>query len=127
MEFSVATKRKAELIDITEKVRAAAEQKVQDGICLVFVPHVTAGLLLNEHEPNLQQDLLALFKRLAPEGNYAHNKIDDNAEAHLLSSLFSPTLSLPIEEGRLVLGTWQRILLCEFDGPRTRRVIIKVK
>lgn len=127
MEFQIQTKRKIELIDVTEKVREAVHKsKVTSGICLVYAPHATAAITINEFEPNLEDDFEKIFKHLIPVLEYSHNKIDDNAEAHLRSSLFGCGKSIPIENGELVLGTWQRIIFCEFDGPRSRRVNVTV-
>lgn len=123
--FIVRTTKARELLDITDKVEAlAAKSDIKEGTCLVFAPHATAAVILNERESNLEGDFLSFFDKIAPKGNYAHNKIDDNAEAHLLSSLFGQGKTLPISGGRLVRGTWQNILLCEFDGPRERKVIV---
>ncbi len=128
MEFSVSTQEQLQIIDITGKVIELAEGKVEEGMCLVYVPHATASLIINEHEPNLEQDFLRLFRELVPKSDYRHNQIDDNAEAHLKSGLFSPCVTIPISGGSLVMGTWQRIMLCEFDGPRSkRRVVVSVK
>jgi len=110
------------LVDITHEV----EKFVSDArLVHIFVPHTTAALLLNENEPGLLEDIGELFERLVPqEGTYLHNKIDNNAHAHLRSILLTPSLLIPAENGRLLLGTWQRIFLAEWDGPRERRVII---
>ncbi len=127
MEFSVQTSRQRELADITEQVASAvAKSGVAEGICLAYVPHATAGIIINEFEPNIEADFLELFGKLFPSGNWRHNKIDDNAEAHLKSGFVGPGATVPVEGGRLLLGTWQRIILCEFDGPRKRMVVVKV-
>jgi len=127
VEFSVRSSKQKDLIDITDQVAASvAKGKTQDGICLVFVPHATAGIIVNEFEPNIKQDFLSLLERLFPSGGWRHNAIDDNAEAHLKSGIIGAQACLPVDSGSLLLGTWQRIMLCEFDGPRERRVIVKV-
>ena len=127
MEFTVQTASQKCLVDITAQAGAAAARSgISDGICLVYVPHATAGVIINEFEPNIEADFLALFDRLFPHGNWQHNAIDDNAEAHLKSGVIGPGATIPVENGRLLLGTWQRILLCEFDGPRRRQVVVKV-
>ena len=127
--FSVQTGKQREFIDITSEVSKLVKKiGVEEGLCLVFVPHSTAGLILNEHEPNLEKDLLNKFDRLAPPNlYYYHNEIDDNARAHLTASLLQPSLVLPVTRGKLVHGKWQQILLCEFDGPKKREVIVLVK
>lgn len=127
MEFSVRTSRQKCLTDITGSVTAAlAKSKIQDGICLVFTPHATAGVIINEFEPNITQDFETIFDKLIPPAGYRHNSIDDNAQSHLKSGVIGSDRAIPVEGGSLLLGTWQRILLCEFDGPRERRVIVKV-
>ena len=121
-EFFVETRKRVEVIDITEEV----EKRVGQGnACLIFVPHATAAVIINEYEPNIKSDYEKFFSRLA-NGEWLHNSIDDNAEAHLLSALISPSLTVPTENGKLHLGTWQRIMLVELDGPRKRRVIVKM-
>ena len=124
MEFIIMTKDKYDVIDITDKVEK--EINIDDGLCIVYVPHATAGLIVNEFEPNIAQDYVTLFRTLLPKNDWRHDKIDDNAEAHLLSSLFGTSKTFIVKDGKLVLGTWQRIILCEFDGPRNRRVVVKV-
>ena len=127
MEFSVRTAKAKDMVDITDRAaELIAKSKVMDGICLVYIPHATAGLILNEFEPNIKQDFESILERLFPPGNYKHNAIDDNAEAHLKSGIVGSSIALPITRGSLDLGTWQRIILCEFDGPKERRVILKV-
>ncbi|MGC9058111.1 MAG: secondary thiamine-phosphate synthase enzyme YjbQ [Candidatus Micrarchaeia archaeon] len=127
-EFQITTSNKHEIVDITGKVETVVrEMGVEEGICVVYVPHATSALIINEYEPNLEQDMLRMFEHIIKEDNdYAHNKIDDNATAHLRSALFGPSVVLLISGGLLKLGTWQRILLCEFDGPRKRTVYVHV-
>ena len=130
-EFTVKTKQKHELVDITALVSECVRELPEcpdEGICLVFVPHATAGIFINEHEPNIATDFTNFFEKLAPKaGDWLHNTIDDNAEAHLKSGLVGASVSVPVSERRLILGRWQRILLCEFDGPRERRVVVVVR
>ncbi|MCG2881092.1 MAG: secondary thiamine-phosphate synthase enzyme YjbQ [Vulcanisaeta sp.] len=127
-EFTVTSRGRREVINITDYVEAAVrESGVRNGLVLVFLPHATAGLFANEDEPRIRRDYEGLFERLVPEnGDYEHNKIDNNADAHLLASLFKQFFVLPIIDGRIVRGTWQEILLADFDGPRTRRVVVLV-
>ncbi len=120
-EFSVSTSKAVEVIDITGEV----EKRLGDGeACLVFTPHATAAIILNEFEPNIKSDYEEFFSRIA-KGNWKHNAIDNNAEAHLLSALISPSILIPLKNGRLDVGTWQSIMLVELDGPRTRKIIVK--
>lgn len=126
-EFSVATKERRQMIDITNQVeQAVAESKIKQGLVLVFVPHSTAGIILTENETGLKNDWLKIFEKLVSGYNFEHNQIDNNAEAHLLSGLVGQGKTLALKNGRLVRGTWQQIFLAEFDGPRTRRVIVKI-
>jgi secondary thiamine-phosphate synthase enzyme len=119
-EFEITTSRRVEVVDITSKVG----KRVKDGNeCLVFVPHATAALIVNEYEPNIKADYEEFFSRIA-KGNWKHNAIDNNAEAHLLSALISPSLIVPVKNGKLQLGTWQSIMLVELDGPRTRKILV---
>lgn len=125
-EFSIRTKGQTEAIDITSQVHSVLSKcPIKEGFAIVFVPHATAALYLNEHESGLISDVLSFFDIAVPDRPYLHNRIDDNARAHLGSILFKPFLILPITAGKLDLGTWQNIFLLEMDGPRTRRVIVK--
>jgi secondary thiamine-phosphate synthase enzyme len=99
---------------------------VQSGICHVFVPHTTAGLTINEHaDPNVTRDIAAQLDSMVPQhSHYQH--AEGNAPAHIKASLIGSSVTVFVEEQRLVLGTWQGIFLCEFDGPRQRTVLVKV-
>jgi secondary thiamine-phosphate synthase enzyme len=124
MQFSISTKKKIELIDITTQIEYAVERSgVKSGACVVFAPHATAAIIINEFEPNLQSDFEEVFEKILPKLDYLHNRIDDNAPSHLLSGIFGCERTIPIEDGRLALGTWQRVIFCELDGPRARRSI----
>lgn len=125
-EFYIDTKNRREIINITERIREiVGTSDINNGIAVVFIPHATAGLFANEDEPNIKKDYLKLFDRLVPEKeNYEHNKIDNNADSHLLSSLFKQFFIIPIKNKELLLGRWQEIFLAEFDGPRRRKVYL---
>lgn len=126
-KLDLTTKEKYELIDITEEVEKLVEKSgVQDGLVMVFAPHSTAGIILTENEERLKRDWIKFFKKIISDFDFEHNKIDDNAEAHILSGLLGQQRNIIIESGRLLLGTWQRIFLAEFDGPRNRKIIIKI-
>jgi len=128
-ELSVRTQRRKELVDITYEVeRAVAESGVANGLCLVFAPHATAAIVANEHERGLMNDILRkLSEEFPDDGGWEHNKIDDNAAAHLASAFVGSARVFPVKDGRLVRGTWQNIFLVELDGPRaSRRVVIEV-
>ncbi|RLG16827.1 YjbQ family protein [Nanoarchaeota archaeon] len=125
-EIKVSTKGKFDIINLTELVEREVRD-VKEGVVLVFLPHATSALILNEDEGGLREDILNKLRELVPEkGDYLHNRIDDNAHAHILSSLLKQFVLLPVKDGRLVRGTWQEILLLEFDGPRERRVLIEI-
>jgi len=102
------------------------ESGVQEGICLLWVPHTTAGVTINENaDPSVVRDILYETEKVIPfQDGYQH--MEGNSAAHIKSSLFGPSLSLIITGGRLLLGTWQSVFFCEFDGPRTRRLFVKV-
>lgn len=126
-EISVSTSNRYQLVDITNEVEKAVEEsKIKEGLCLVFVAHSTAAIVLTENESGLKDDWLKILKKLVAGEDFAHNRIDDNADSHILSGLLGQGKTLAIENGRLVRGTWQQIFLVELDGPRTRRVTIKI-
>ena len=125
--FSVETHRRTELIDITAQVeRAVRASGVKEGVAHLFALHTTAGITINENaDPTVVQDVLAALERAVPqEAHYRHG--EGNSPAHVKSSLMGCSQTVPVEGGRLVLGTWQAIYFCEFDGPRARRMIVQV-
>lgn len=128
-ELTFSTQRRLQLVDITSEVeRAVRESGVRNGICLVFAPHATAAIIANEHESGLMQDILRKIEEDFPrDGKWLHNRIDDNAAAHLASAFIEAARVFPVKDGRLIRGTWQNIFLVELDGPRSyRRVVIEV-
>ncbi len=128
-EFKLSTSKKQELIDITEKVKQIIKNSgVKQGVCIVYVPHATAGIIVNEnYDPSVCNDIINQLEKLVPStGIYEHNRIDDNAHAHIKASIIGPSETIIIDEGRLLLGTFQGIALAEFDGPKTRTVLIKI-
>jgi secondary thiamine-phosphate synthase enzyme len=127
MQFSVKTSKAQELIDITAIVSEAVKKSgVLSGIVTVFSPHTTAGITINENaDPDVVRDILVTFNRVFPErGDYHHG--EGNSHAHIKASIMGSSCTVIIEEGRLLLGTWQGIYFCEFDGPRSRKVIMKI-
>jgi secondary thiamine-phosphate synthase enzyme len=126
VELEARTRSHSELLDITAQVqRTVSESGVQEGVCHVFVPHTTAGLTLNENwDPDVRGDLLRALAALVPDVPYHHG--EGNSPAHLLSTLVGASETLLVRGGRLVLGSWQGIYLAEFDGPRRRRVLVRV-
>jgi secondary thiamine-phosphate synthase enzyme len=124
----VQTRSHSELRDITRSVaEIVRNSNVQEGRCSVYVPHTTCGVTINENaDPSVKQDILMeLDKRIPWNDNYSHS--EGNSAAHLKASLMGFSVSIPISSGRMMLGTWQGIYLCEFDGPRSRRVIISIE
>ncbi len=124
--INVRSKQRTEFIDITEKINEVIKEAgVASGICYIYVPHTTAGVTINEGaDPSVQRDVQNTLSRLIPhEMNYFHR--EGNADAHIKSSLVGTSQFVIIDEGRLVLGTWQAVYFCEFDGPRHRRVALK--
>ncbi len=126
-EFVISTNKSEELIDITHEIhRIVHESGIKNGLVHVFVPHATAGIILNESaDPNIKTDFLNAIERAIPKrANYLHDRIDRNAAAHIRSAIVGSSLTIPLYNGELLLGTWQSIMFCEFDGPRSHRKII---
>jgi len=119
------TSERRQLIDITDEVTDFVEHAgVERGICLVSAPHATAAIIANENEYGLARDILHKIDDLFPQtGSYAHNAIDDNADAHLASAFIGHSRTFPISDGHLIRGTWQNVFLVELDGPRSRRIV----
>ncbi len=122
-EVHIRTTRPRELVEITDQVRSAVRASgVAAGVCHVMVGGATAAIVVHEgDDPALRDDLLEAVDRLIPDGRWRHDRIDDNGAAHLRSAWIGPSETLPVKGGDLVLGTWQRLFLCEFDGPRPAR------
>jgi len=126
-KISLQTRSPVEFIDITTQVaQAVSASKVQDGLCTVFVPHTTAGLTINENaDPDVRHDMIATLEKLVPaRGGYRHR--EGNAHAHIKSSLLGHSHTVIVRGAALQLGTWQGIFFCEFDGPRSREVWIRI-
>ncbi|WP_049923490.1 secondary thiamine-phosphate synthase enzyme YjbQ [Halopiger djelfimassiliensis] len=124
MTFSVETESRLETVDVTERVADAVPDDLASGTCTAFVEHTTAGLVVQENEPRLRGDLESFLREQVPDEGHAHDRIDDNADAHLRATLVGPSAAVPIRDGEPALGTWQSILLVECDGPRTRTVSV---
>jgi secondary thiamine-phosphate synthase enzyme len=123
-EISLRTAARRELVDITSEVAAAAREG-GDGVWLVYVPHTTAGVAINEGaDPSVATDIVQALERAVPD-DQPWDHAEGNSPAHVLSTLVGASVLVAIEEGELVLGTWQSIFFCEFDGPRSRRVWLR--
>ncbi len=118
--------KKNDFVDLTEKIqKIVAESKITDGICTIFVKHTTSFIIINENEPNLKEDFISMIYSIVPENkDYRHN--DGNAHAHLKEIFLDSGKTIPVSEGKLDLGTWQSILFFDPDGPRERKIEIKI-
>lgn len=127
MEFSIRTTKSNEMFNITSQVyMAVSESKVESGIAVVFIPHTTAGVTINENaDPDVITDMLLGLRTAYPE-NSAYRHFEGNTTAHLKASAMGASCTIPFENGRLLLGTWQGVYFCEFDGPRNRKFIVKI-
>ena len=125
-EFSIRTNQQIEFVKITGQVQKLLDESgVQEGICHVYIPHTTAGITINEGaDPDVVRDMTMELNKIVPfEDGYLH--AEGNTAAHIKASMMGSSVGVIIESGKLVLGTWQAIFFCEFDGPRTRRVLIR--
>ena len=125
--FQVTSRRRAELVDITERVAQAVETSgVAEGLCHVFVPHTTAGVTINEGaDPDVAADIVSHLTELVPK-EAAFEHAEGNSDSHIKTVLVGPSCTAPVRGGKLGLGTWQAIFLCEFDGPKARSVYVAV-
>ena len=124
--ISIKTGTRIDMVDITSHVqKEVSNTGINDGICIVFVPHTTAGITINEGaDPAVCQDIIRKLNELVPpDDGYRH--MEGNADSHIKASIMGSSVTILVENGRLVLGTWQKIFFCEFDGPRTRKVYVK--
>jgi secondary thiamine-phosphate synthase enzyme len=126
-KLSVRTTSRVEMVDITGQIEELVRQSgVEEGVCHLFEAHTTAGLTINENaDPSVQADILMVLNRIISDRE-AYRHLEGNSPAHIKASLLGAQLTVLVSNGRLLLGTWQGIFLCEFDGPRTRKVHIKI-
>lgn len=125
--LSISTSHQTEFLDITRKVEnIISESQVSEGLALVYCPHTTAGITINEGaDPSVQEDILKILNQVVPfKGPYRHG--EGNSPAHIKASLIGSSVSVMIENRRMVLGQWQSLFFCEFDGPRTRKIFTKI-
>ncbi len=125
--FTISTDSRQQIIDFTSQIQqAVADSGVDEGLVVISVPHCTCTVYVNENESGLVADTLQIISQLTDGTQWRHNRIDDNAAAHLTASMMGNSVSLPVSGGQVELGTWQRIMLVELDGPRQRRVTVTV-
>ena len=127
IEIKVSTRKRSEMVDITSSVQDVIEsEKISDGFVVVYVPHTTAGVTINEGaDPSVQRDIVETLKKMVPEsGDYHH--MEGNSDAHIKASLIGSSELVLVKNGSLVLGTWQHIFFFEGDGPRSRMVYVEV-
>lgn len=127
MSIAVRTTDRLDVLDVTSQVNQTVPDGLEHGVCTVYVRHTTAGVVVNEHERGLLADVERALERLVPrDEGYEHDRIDDNADAHLRAMLLGESVCVPVVDGELALGTWQSVLFVECDGPRTRRLDVVV-
>ncbi len=126
-ELTVPTGSRVQLVDVTARVaEELSRSMVKSGVCYLYVPHTTAGLTINENaDPDVKSDILMTLRKAVPD-SLPYEHVEGNSPAHVKASLVGSSIVVPVEDGRLRLGRWQGITFCEFDGPRTRRVWIKI-
>jgi len=127
-ELDIRTTRKREMIDLTARVaEVVAAADVAEGLCSVYTPHATAAIVVNENDdPNVCVDVLDALDKLIPAGVWRHDRVDGNAASHIQATILGPGETIPVRDGRLVLGRWQAVMLVELDGPRQRRVVVTI-
>ena len=125
--MDILTNSHIQLIDITHSLnQEIADAGTKAGVCLVYAPHTTTAVIINENETGLREDILKLLNDIIPQATYAHDRIDNNARAHLQAVMLGNNACIPIDDGRLDLGTWQSVFFAELDGPRSRRITVRI-
>jgi len=125
--LTVSTGSHTEFVDITSQIRSmVSDSKISNGMVVIYIPHTTAGITINEHaDPSVVDDMIYVLDKNIPwSDRYRH--VEGNSAAHIKASLMGSSVNVLIENGKLVLGTWQGIFFCEFDGPRTRKAVVKI-
>lgn len=126
-EITIKTNTQTQILDITTQVqKVVGESGITEGLCCVFVPHTTAGVTINENaDPSVKQDIVMELDKVIPfNDNYSH--LEGNSAAHIKASIIGSSVNIPVKNNYLLLGTWQGICFCEFDGPRTRKFYVKI-
>jgi secondary thiamine-phosphate synthase enzyme len=126
VEITIQTHHERELVDITDQVRSEVRRSgVRTGICSLYAQGATAALMVQENDdPQIALDVLDCLQQVAPPGQWRHDRIDHNGHAHIQAGLVGPSETLPVRDGRPALSTWQNVFLCDFDGPRRRRIVV---
>ncbi len=124
--ININTTKRTQLIDITSQVsETVRKSNIKDGVCVVYVPHTTAAVTINENaDPNVREDIINIINHIVP-WQYDYKHLEGNSPAHIKATLIGPSVTIFIENTNLSLGTWQGVFFCEFDGPRSRRVLVK--
>jgi secondary thiamine-phosphate synthase enzyme len=125
-EFQIRTTAKRQMIDLTARVaEIVAETRMDEGLCHVYTAHATAAIVINENDdPNVCVDVLDALDKLIPAGVWRHDRVDGNGASHIQATILGPSETIPVRGGKLLLGTWQAVMLVELDGPRDRRVVV---
>ena len=128
-QLNVSTRSRSQMVDITGQVDAVVRDcGIRDGEVLVYCPHTTAAITINENaDPSVPHDILLTLDEIFPQGRRGYRHVEGNSDAHCKSSIVGCSETIPLKGGRLSLGTWQAVFFCEFDGPRSRRVIVQVR
>ncbi|MFO7872179.1 MAG: secondary thiamine-phosphate synthase enzyme YjbQ [Candidatus Undinarchaeales archaeon] len=121
MDLKVNSESRVDLIDLTDRL----EPEIEEGILIVYSPHTTTGLFINENETNLRLDIKKMLKTVVKKGGWKHDNQEGNADSHLRGILLGNSVVVPVSKGKLDLGTWQSVFFAELDGPRTRKVVVK--
>ena len=126
--IKVRSREREELVEFTEEVRRKLKESgARSGVCVLYVQHTTAGLTINENaDPDVPRDMLLALRTLVPQHGMGFRHGEENSDAHIKASLFGSSLTIPFDEGELLVGRWQGIFLCEFDGGRERKVVMQV-
>jgi len=124
--ITLSTDRREQLVDITDEVRSAVSRAdAGHSLCTLYALGATAAIMIQENwDPNIQQDVLSCLRRMVPEGEWIHDRIDGNGDAHIKAGLVGPSEVIPVEKGKLLLSRWQNVFFCEFDGPRSTRQVV---
>lgn len=126
-KLTINTTKKEQVIDITNEINEIiVKQKVKEGVCVLFLTHTTAALTTADLDPGTDQDYLDAFEKIIPKLNYNHPHNPSHAPDHIISTLIGTSLTVPIKDGKLVLGIWQRVVLLEFSGPRSRELTVSI-